>query len=210
MKVDSKYSKLLIAGSVLVIVGIAIAVVVPTVLPKDSDDSSASSAVAGGFDSTANSTVSSTDTSPSFTGSPSSFPSTFTGSPSSFPSAAPSRFPTTFTVEVNPVPSDPPRGYFNYDINDDKYGPDKWNKVDTSNHYLREFGPNGFGAWKDSLQVDPTDNRCTNKGTRQSPKDLVQEDGIVIPGDGNDGVCDAQHQIRTRVSGVDVGLNIST
>ena len=106
-------------------------------------------------------------------------------------------------MEPNPVPTNPPQGYFNYDINDENYGPDVWDRVDTSNHYMREFGPDGFGAWKDSLQDDPTENRCTTSGTRQSPKDLVQEDGIIIAGDGNDGICDAGHEIRTRVSRVD-------
>jgi hypothetical protein len=109
-------------------------------------------------------------------------------------------------VKPNPVPRNPPQGYFNYDINDDNYGPHVWSRVDTSNHYIREFGPDGFGAWKNALEVDPTVNRCTTSGTRQSPKDLVQEDGIIVAGDGNDGICDASHEIRTRVRRIDDGL----
>jgi hypothetical protein len=42
-------------------------------------------------------------------------------------------------VPPNPVPDNPPGSYFNYDENDDKYGPSAWKKVNTQNHPLREF-----------------------------------------------------------------------
>jgi hypothetical protein len=197
MKVDS-CNKVKVA--VLVIVLIAVIVVVPTgiVLLKDDSSSSTGDKVGeGNLGSTSeeSSVLAVSSSYPS--SSPSTYPST---APASSPTENPTVSPTKFWVEPNPVPRNPPQGYFNYDINDDNYGPNVWNRVDTSNHYMREFGPDGFGAWENSLQVDPTVNRCTTSGTRQSPKDLVQEDGIVIPGDGNDGICDAQHEIRTRVS----------
>jgi hypothetical protein len=86
-------------------------------------------------------------------------------------------------------------------MNDDKYGPNEWTKVDTSNHFtLREFGPNGWGTWKNSLQKDPTKNRCHDYRHFRSPKNLVQIDGVKTGSGGIDGTCDAHHEIRTRVS----------
>ena len=114
-------------------------------------------------------------------------------SPSSHPSFSPSEVktasPTSSYVEPNPVPRNPPRGYFNYDVNDMQYGPSKWHQVDTSQHPLIEFGPQGFGPWKGHLTYEPRQNLCRSRDKKQSPKDM------------NPSVkCDAHHEIRTRVS----------
>lgn len=108
-----------------------------------------------------------------------------TSSPSSRPTQAPSVSPTLQYIPANPIPQNPPRGYFNYDV-DSPYGPNNWHKVDTSQHWLQEFGPDGFGAWDSHLDYDPTVNRCMEGGKNQSPKDLVE----MTP-------CLATHEIRT-------------
>lgn len=120
------------------------------------------------------------------TASPSGIPS---ANPSSLPSIGPSPAPTMVYFDTNPVPLNPPRGYFNYDTNDTEYGPSRWNRVDTSNHPIREFGRNGFGPWKGHLSDDPARNQCGGPDRRQSPKNLV---GTIE--------CDAHHEIRTWVS----------
>jgi hypothetical protein len=103
-------------------------------------------------------------------------------------------------VPPNPVPNNPGRGYFNYDINDNEYGPNKWDRVDTSQHPLREFGPNGFGPWDGHLDDDPATNKCSRSDEKQSPKNLVSTllgcDNKINP----TCECDAGHEIRTSVS----------
>ena len=117
-----------------------------------------------------------------------------TGMPSDVPSSAPStpaptQAPTTEAVPVNPVPQSPPRGYFNYDVNN-RYGPDNWNRVDTSRHWLREFGPNGFGPWQGHVDFDPTNNICRSRQEgKKSPLNLSRE---TVE-------CEATHEIRTEV-----------
>ena len=124
--------------------------------------------------------------------SPSASPtSTPSSNPTSTPTtSSPTETPTSFWVEPNPVPRNPPRGYFNYDPDDDDYGPRRWHRVDTSRHFLREFTNNGWGPFEGHLESkDVLDNRCDGPNRRQSPKNLVDTDG-----------CEAHHEIRTRVS----------
>lgn len=128
--------------------------------------------------------------------SPSDLPSVDpSNAPSSPPSTSPpSHSPTEFRVPANPVPRDPPRGYFNYDPRDERYGPRAWKNVDASDHPLREFGPHGFGPWRGHLEDDPVTNRCGLKDRTQSPKDLRG----TTP-------CLAWHEIRTRCGHFPVG-----
>lgn len=120
-----------------------------------------------------------------------------TPQPTSSPTNMPTPSPTTATeaptdstliVDPHPVPSNPPSKYFNYD-DDSDYGPNNWKNVDTSEHWLKEFGPNGFGPWANQIDYDPSDNQCDRNVRRQSPKDLSS----TIE-------CDAIHEIRTWVS----------
>jgi len=123
---------------------------------------------------------------------PSSSPSTTpTVSASDVPSLSPTNAPTDdIIVEPNPVPSNAAGSYFNYDTTDSDYGPDVWDDVDTSDNYLVEFGPNGYGPFKGHLTRDPSKNRCGREG-KMSPVDLYQTDIA-------ESKCDANHQIRTR------------
>jgi len=105
------------------------------------------------------------------------------------PTSAPTQMPTLF-VEPNPVPDNPPRGYFNYDINDNDYGPNAWDNVDTSESFLKEFDRDGFGAWKGHLAaLDPTKNRCS--ADDRSPRNLS---GALATE-----ACQSGHEIRTKV-----------
>mmetsp|Transcript_5424 Transcript_5424/g.8566 ORF Transcript_5424/g.8566 Transcript_5424/m.8566 type:complete len:559 (+) Transcript_5424:71-1747(+) len=127
---------------------------------------------------------------------PSSMPSsqpTSSGAPSSAPSSSPSSSPTqmpTFEpIPQNRDPNNPPRGYFNYDP-DSKYGPKNWHRVDTSQHWLREFGSRGWGPWKnhvDDRETPITKNLCGAAKRKQSPKDLYSI-----------AECEATHEIRTK------------
>lgn len=135
------------------------------------------------------------------TNAPSPVPTAFpTASPSASPTPSPTDRPTnkptsapdteeptasTLFVDPYPEPLNPPRGYFNYDPNS-AYGPKNWAKVDTRDHWMKEFGPNGFGAWKDQVDFDPIENQCGLNERRQSPKDM---DPTIE--------CDAIHEIRT-------------
>ena len=127
-----------------------------------------------------------------------------TGSPTGEPTPVPSSRPTeqpTFsptgateeptdsTLYINPhqVPGNVAPDYFNYDPAS-PYGPDNWARVDTSEHWLKEFGPNGFGPWAGNVDYDPSDNQCDRNVRRQSPKDM---DPTIE--------CDAIHEIRTWV-----------
>jgi hypothetical protein len=91
-------------------------------------------------------------------------------------------------VPVNPVPANPEQGYFNYDTNDLNYGPDAWERVDTSSHWIREFGQNGFGIWEGFFPRDLTRNKCGGRIRKQSPKNLTPN-----------AECEAHHEIRTEV-----------
>jgi len=105
------------------------------------------------------------------------------------PTSSPTQMPTLF-VDPNPVPDNPPRGYFNYDINDNDYGPNAWDNVDTSESFLKEFDRNGFGAWKGHLAAkDPTKNRCSDDD--RSPRNLS---GALA-----NEACQSGHEIRTKV-----------
>jgi hypothetical protein len=95
---------------------------------------------------------------------------------------------TALYVEPNPVPDDPPIGYFNYDQGDDEYGPDWWYLVNTSDHPLREFRPDGFGPFRGLFDYNITDNRCGDADRKQSPKNLNATTD-----------CEAHHEIRTWV-----------
>ena len=146
---------------------------------------------------TSSPTTATPTTSPSAspTGTPTSQPSnTPTGKPSSLTSApttlSPTNSPTTFFVPPNPVPQEPPLGYFNYDMDDALYGPNNWQNVDTSGHWLREFTENGFGTYQGYFDgLNPTRNRCDASMWVQSPIHL----------DGNTR-CTATHEIRSWVS----------
>ena len=126
--------------------------------------------------------------------SPSSAPTAApTGSPSAAPTPAPTATPSQSPtaegyIYANPEPLNPPPGYFNYDPNSE-YGPQNWHKVNTNNHWLREFGPNGFGPWDGFFNEDLTKNNCGGRARKQSPKDLVLIEE-----------CLATHEIRTEVS----------
>lgn len=88
-------------------------------------------------------------------------------------------------VPPNPVPLSPPSGYFNYDP-DSPYGPNNWHRVNTNNHWLREFGRDGFGPWDGHFNIDLTRNACGDRARKQSPKNLVKSEE-----------CEAHHEIRT-------------
>lgn len=116
--------------------------------------------------------------------------------PSFQPSEAPSNAPTieALIVDPNPVPSRRARSYFNYDIKDGRYGPNRWRNINMDGTYYQEFGAKGFGTWKGHLRYhvsNPQSNRCGSNG-KQSPIDLKRTKG-------SPGRCLATHQIRTRV-----------
>ena len=119
--------------------------------------------------------------------------------PSTVPSGAPSWGPTlapTFPYYTLPpkTTSTTKEGYFNYDPEDDKYGPSRWENIQTEHHWLREFtNATGFGPWRGWLNdKDPLKNRCGRSEEKQSPKDLRS----TAEGD----LCEAHHEIRTKVS----------
>ena len=126
------------------------------------------------------------------TSSPTTTQPTLSLSPSSSPTIAPTRFMTYYNT--NPVPGNPPPGYFNYDWEDRRYGPQAWGNINMQNHWLNEFGKNGWGIWKKHLvDQDPTENQCNFGARRQSPKNVGKNlDGEVF--------CEAHHEIRTFVS----------
>jgi hypothetical protein len=116
--------------------------------------------------------------------------------PSPTTSTQPSAHPTMaeFYVAPNPVPENPPKWYFNYNLTDNRYGPDGWRRINMGGSYFEEFGENGFGTWDNHLidhVSDPTTNRCDDVG-KQSPVDLIKTTGSGAE-------CTAAHQIRTRV-----------
>lgn len=131
-------------------------------------------------------------------------------------SSAAMNLPDSERFPQSPIPIDPPRGYFNYDVQDSAlYGPgypamirddegfkivyqdNAWKFVQNpQNFYWREFTNYGFGTWKGALSsVDFTNNQCGNVGS-QSPID-IRLSGVA---------CVEHHQIRNlpgdfRVSG---------
>jgi hypothetical protein len=146
-------------------------------------------------------------------------PSAVFTSPTEAPVPQPD-YPHYVYPESSETPRQPPKWYFNYDTSTEEsssYGPGfpvmeytKENGFTVSyanngwandvlefppppNYYWDEFGPQGTGAWKDTL----TDrqlriNQCGNVG-RQSPID-IRLTGVA---------CVERHQIRTMVSQVD-------
>ena len=95
---------------------------------------------------------------------------------------------SSFYVPVNPIPTNPPRGYFNYDPTS-KYGPPRWDEVDISDHFLKEFTEDGWGPWEGHLEVkEPLRNRCDKPDRNMSPKNLIKTT-----------TCEAIHEIRTKV-----------
>jgi hypothetical protein len=114
--------------------------------------------------------------------------------------------PTQSYIPVNPVPDNPPRGYFNYDPDDNDYGPRRWSRVDTSQHPLQEFTyATGWGPFLGHLEdKEPLLNRCGDRDRRQSPKDLTSTGGVPCALlDDRLCDCDAHHEIRTKVRYVD-------
>ena len=110
---------------------------------------------------------------------------------------------------TNHAPSNPPRGYFNYDIGHQaKYGPgypnyiqdgdnnfkiryknNQWGNVQKpNNYYWDEFGWNGWGTWKGILSNHNMDQSVCASGNRQSPID-IRKSGVA---------CVETHQIRVR------------
>jgi hypothetical protein len=109
--------------------------------------------------------------------------------PSESPSSAPSTMPTSVFVKPNSVPNNPKEGYFNYDRMDSRYGPDAWGKVDTSDNFMKEFGPNGWGPFRGMEGEDIVKNRCSSRSDNlQSPRNVSP----TVP-------CEALHEIRTWV-----------
>lgn len=111
--------------------------------------------------------------------------------------AQPSSTPTIEDLYVppNPVPDNPARSYFNYDLNDNRFGPNAWSNIDMNGTYFKEFGEDGFGVWQGHLRehvADPTTNRCAQSG-KQTPVDAIKTTGPEAE-------CTAAHQIRPRVS----------
>lgn len=118
---------------------------------------------------------------------PSQLPSTApSAAPTSVATLAPTPVPTEAYYPINPEPSSPPNKYFNYNPDSD-YGPPRWGRVNTNDHWLREFTMNGFGVWDDFSSEDLTANVCNGPARKQSPKDLIS----TTP-------CLAEHEIRTK------------
>ena len=93
----------------------------------------------------------------------------------------------SMTFVPNPVPPNPPPWYFNYDINDNEYGPNAWGNVDVSNHFLKEFTAEGWGPLQGHLEAKmPLLNRCGGRERRQSPKNVFDQD-----------ICESHHEIRS-------------
>lgn len=115
------------------------------------------------------------------------------GPVSALPTASPTMAP--LYVPPNPVPQNRAQSYFNYDLADNRFGPNSWPRIDMTGTYFREFGENGFGTWDGHLQfhvADSTLNRCGHEG-KQSPVNLIRTTW-------GESKCTASHQIRTRVS----------
>ncbi|KAG7355316.1 Eukaryotic-type carbonic anhydrase [Nitzschia inconspicua] len=92
-----------------------------------------------------------------------------------------------FYVEPFSVPRNKPKGYFNYDINDGAYGPNAWGRVDTSDSFMKEFGPDGWGPFRGYASSTVNRNRCSGRPAHlQSPKNLEAN----TP-------CEGHHEIRT-------------
>lgn len=91
------------------------------------------------------------------------------------------------TILASEVPRNPDRGYFNFDINDNNYGPDAWDDVHARSTDEYEY----WKEYKEYLNPDLTDNYCRPKNNkRASPIDLNEK---VI----ND-VCLEYHEIRDK------------
>lgn len=176
--------------------------VIPTTSPSISPSTAPSTSPSAYPSSQPSSQPSASPTSTPTTSQPTEEPSSSpTKEPTEEPTKEPTRTPTTEVptsaptigyVDQNPVPNNPPNGYFNYDTNDNRYGPRRWGNVDTSNHWLKEFTNEGWGPYQGHLHSkEPLLNKCDYPDRRQSPKNLVNSGGLE---------CDMHHEIRTRVS----------
>ena len=135
-----------------------------------------------------------------------------TGTPTISPSETPTVAPTnnpTIAPTVDPYkdhepPDNPDPWYFNYDdtaiasaalvqnsnglfeVSNQQHS---WGTVSLPpNSYWNEFSDDGFGPWKNILQIhDPSKNQCAD-GQMQSPID-VRENGAI---------CRERHQVRSQ------------
>jgi hypothetical protein len=96
-------------------------------------------------------------------------------------------------------PSSLPDGYFNYNIEDRRYGPTVWDKIDISSNMWKTF----FTDQKEALLVkdflaergkgiedDAEINTCNSRSIRQVPINI---------GDSFTSACDEYHQFQNRV-----------
>jgi len=92
-----------------------------------------------------------------------------------------------FTITAAEVPRNPDKGYFNFDINDNKYGPGAWDNVNAKSTDEYEY----WKEYDEYLKPDLTDNYCgAKKNKRASPIDL-DEKAI-------NEVCLEYHEIRDK------------
>eukprot|EP00957_Ditylum_brightwellii_P212205 15367074-Ditylum_brightwellii.AAC.1 len=94
--------------------------------------------------------------------------------------------PSDGNYPVHPVPNNPPPGYFNYDMNDMKYGPNAWHKIPASQ-------TDAYKYWKDLENYMPAnlkENTCNSQvsfnDNRASPVNLRNTDDN----------CKEYHQLR--------------
>ena len=94
-----------------------------------------------------------------------------TEAPTSNPTKSPTfawAIPPTVWFPANPVPKNPPRGYYNYDVNDLEYGPSAWNEVSARNSDEYKY----WRKYEEYLNPNLSKNYCRSKDDRQSPIDL--------------------------------------
>ena len=121
---------------------------------------------------------------------PSDMPSSSpTNAPSDRPSEVPSPSPTLDPYPKITGPDKGERGYFNYDQSTTSAsGPSMWGDVSLpQSFYWNEFGNQGYGPWKGTLQdVDFNKNECERGEKHQSPIDVFE----TVSG------CNETHEIR--------------
>jgi carbonic anhydrase len=135
-----------------------------------------------------------------------------TNSPTTNPTTTPSRSPTS-SPTIDPYkdsesPENPDGWYFNYDASsrlgpgggislvqsqngtfEVNMQPDHWGQVSRPpNDYWKEFGDEGFGPWKQTLQSHDLSKNVCSTGMLQSPIN-ARENGAL---------CHESHQIRTK------------
>jgi hypothetical protein len=124
--------------------------------------------------------------------------------PTNSPSSSPTEedidltIPEPGTASFPPIQDESslPDGYFNYNMEDKKYGPKAWDNIDTSNNRWKAF----FADTSADLLVegrgiedDAKINGCNTGLARQAP---------INVGDDFKSDCDEYHQFRNRVSRV--------